>query len=276
MRSFTNLVVIPNNVPMDLGPARLGVGWVTSEQPVSAEIIVMPTGSQDSHSFRVALGETFPVGDETWRFADVDFESADRWEVTVRRVDEDEPQDQPRGHLWVSARLSPYGKLDEQRLRMVEAELGQPLPPSYRRWLAENNGAAPASDHYVAGLPFTLMPERPLLGVHPQYPTFDLVSAQRMHRDTWLSRTYLVIAVPSGGLLVVKTDHPDGDSVWILPEDAMRGPLGAAGAADRERRLVYLAEDITYFIGRLQPVPELPPAQINYPDPDDPHRWDQP
>ena len=276
MRSFTNVEVIPNNVPVDLGPARLGVGWVDPGPPVSAEIIVMPASSPDSYDVTVHLGETFPVGDETWRFADINFDNANQWQVTVRRVDAAEPEDPPRGYVWVPARLSPYGRLDEEQLASVETALEQKLPPLYRRWLAENNGATPAFDHHVAGLPFTLLPETPLLGVHPRYPAIDLVSAQQLHRDRWLSREYLVIAVPSGGLLAVKTNHPYGDAVWFLPEGAWRDPASSTGAADREQRLVYLAEDISYFIGRLQPVPELKPQKIAASDSNDLNWWEQP
>ncbi|MGW0432198.1 DUF6406 domain-containing protein [Micromonospora sp. NPDC003197] len=257
MRSFTNVEVIPNNVPVDLGPAQLGVGRVDPGPPVSAEIIVMPANSPDSYDVTVKLGETFPVGEEIWRFADINFDSADEWQVTVRRVDESEPPNPPRGYVWVPARLTPYGRLDEERLASVETVLEQKLPPRYRRWLSNNNGAMLAGDHHIAGLPFKLLSESPLLGLHPEDPTSDLVSAQRLHRDRWLTREYLVIAVPSGGLLALKVNHLYGDAVWFLPEDDLRSATGMQGAADRGRRPVYLAKDIGHFIGRLQPVPEV-------------------
>ncbi|GAB2922428.1 hypothetical protein GCM10027280_07060 [Micromonospora polyrhachis] len=276
MRSFTNVEVIPNNVPVDLGPARLGVGWVAPGPPVSAEIIVMPTSGPDSYDVVVNLSETFPVGEEVWRFADVNFDNANQWQVTVRRVDADEPQDPPRGYVWDPARLNPYGRLGEEQLASVEAALGQDLPPRYRRWLARNNGASPAVEHHGAGLPFRLLPETPLLGVHPRHPAIDLVAAQELHRDRWLSREYLVIAVPSGGLLAVKVNHPYGDAVWFLPEDDRWAPTASAGAADREQRLVYLAQDISHFIGRMQPVPAAPSEKIAASDSTDLNWWEQP
>ncbi|PZV99230.1 SMI1 / KNR4 family (SUKH-1) [Micromonospora phaseoli] len=263
MRSFTAVASIPNNVPVDVGQARLGVRWVDVGPPVRAEIVVMPHRSEASPHHEVMLGEIFPVGEETWRFADLDMVSADEWEVTVRRVDENEVMEPPSGNLWKPARLRPYGQLDEAQLQSVEAALGVRLPTSYRDWLRRNNGARPEVEHHIPGVPFTLMPERPLFGVHPEYPPFDLVHAQRVHRDPWLSPAWLVIANPSGGLLVTSTQSSDG-SIYFVHEFDLVGPPGPDASAARERRLRGVAQSTGHLIGRLTPMEldHLPPAQI--------------
>ncbi len=257
MRSFTDVAAIANNATAILGPARLGVRWADVGPPVRAEIIVMPSHGADS-AHEITLGETFPVGEETWRFADLAMSSLDEWEVIVRRVDGSEAP--PTGRPWERARLSPYGRLDEAQLQAVEAALGQPLPPDYRDWLRRNNGAQPEVDHHVPGVTFTLMPERPLFGVHPQHPPTDLVPAQRVHRDPWLSPEWLVIARPSGGLLLVSTAKPHDSTVYFLPEQDMVGPASDA----REHKLRPVAGSMPELVGRLAPldVAHLPPAQL--------------
>jgi hypothetical protein len=81
----------------------------------------MPHWDEESSHYEVTLGETFPVGEETWRFADVDMESADEWWVIVRRVDESEEMASPTGRVWRSARLRPHGQVAEPQLLAVEA-----------------------------------------------------------------------------------------------------------------------------------------------------------
>ncbi|RIV34368.1 SMI1/KNR4 family protein [Micromonospora radicis] len=228
-----------------------------------AEIVVMPEWGGDTSRYEVTLGETFPVGEETWRFADLDMTSANDWHVRVRRVDEDEVMEPPSGHLWKRARLRPYGQLDETQLRSVEAALGHPLPPDYRDWLRRTNGAQPEVEHHIPGAPFSLLPERPLFGMHPTYPPFDLVHAQRVHRDPWFSPEWLVIANPFGGLLVVSASALSGN-VYFLHELDLVGPPGPAASAARERKLRAVAWSMGEFLGRLTPkeLDDQPPVQM--------------
>jgi hypothetical protein len=111
-----------------------------------------------------------------------------------------------------------------------------------------------------------MVPERPLLGVHPQYPPFDLVHAQRIHRDPWLSPDWLVIANLSGGLLVLSLRPRDmaEEGVYFLPDAGLGGAIGPEGAAGRERHLVPVARSMGYFLGKLTPIDlsDLPPVQI--------------
>lgn len=269
LRSFRDRVSIRNNTPSSIGPARLAVRWLEGDSPVRAEFIVMPLWSQESPHYEVVLGETFPVGDETWRFADVDMKNADEWRVIVRRVDENEVMTPPTGRVWKSARLRPYGHLDEVQLQAVEAELGTRLPPSYRRWLEQTNGAQPEMEHHVPGRPFVLIPERPLCGVHPQHPSRDLVHAQRVHRDPWLSPDWLVIANLGGGLLLLslRVRDMEREGIYFLPDAGLSGPIGSEGAAGRERHIVPVARSMGHLLGRITPVDvsDLPPAEIVWP-----------
>jgi hypothetical protein len=212
----------------------------------------------EDQEYEVGWGQTFPVGTETWRFADVSFDSADQWLVTVTRVDPGSPPWQAPPltgkRLWLPEQMRPFGRLDEGQLRALEATLGRGLPVTYRQWLAEHNGAQPIGDHHVPGLHLALFEERPLLGVHPQYPPFDLAHAEQQRRRQWLSDEYVVIAEPSGGLLAVKVTHPRYDSVVFLPETAMAGPGGPGTAAAIESHLLHVADDFYQFLGRLQPM----------------------
>jgi hypothetical protein len=147
--------------------------------------------------------------------------------------------------------VRPYGALDESQVAALEFRLGRRLPPAYRAWLAATNGAYLMGEHGVPGLPFTLFEERPLLGVQPQYQPFDLLAAETLHRRPWLSANFLVVAVPSGGLLAVRLTGPAADAVVFLPEEAMTGQPGSAADAARERHLVPVAPYIAEFGRRL-------------------------
>jgi hypothetical protein len=152
------------------------------------------------------------------------------------------------------ADIRPYGTLDEAQVADLEARLGRRLSPGYRAWLAATNGAYVMGEHHVPGLPFVLFEERPLLGIHPQYPPFDLFAAETLHRRPWLSADYLVVAVPSGGLLAVRFSGPATDGVVFLPEEAMTGQPGAAADAARERHLVLVASNVADFGSQLRRV----------------------
>ncbi|GIJ40338.1 DUF6406 domain-containing protein [Micromonospora andamanensis] len=266
VRSFTHVAAVRNNRVTEVGLARFGVRWVDVGPPVRAEIIVMPFQRDESFAYEVPLGETFPVGEETWRFADLDMASADEWKVTVRRVDEDEVLEPPTGRLWKRARLRPYGQLDEPQIQSLEAALGAQLPREYRVWLGRTNGAQPEVPHHIPGMPIALLPSGPLFGVHPEYPPFDLVHAQRRHRDPWLSRAWLVIAKAASGLLVVSAELGN-ESVYFVHDFDLVGPPDPAAAAARERKLRAVAWSMYEFIGRLTPMEldHLPPAEIHPP-----------
>lgn len=150
------------------------------------------------------------------------------------------------------ADVRPYGRLDAARVAMLETGLGRALPPVYRAWLGSTNGAYIVGEHGIPGCPFVLFEERPLFGVHPHFRPFDLLAADGLYRRPWLSTDYLVVAAPSGGLLVVRVATPAADTVLLLPEDTMTGQPGAAADAVRERHLVPLADDVNDFGHQLR------------------------
>ncbi|MFB9239381.1 DUF6406 domain-containing protein [Plantactinospora siamensis] len=299
MSSDVNVLRVDNNTIGSVGSARIAVGSAMPGSPPTARILVVPRGGAGDQEHLVRLGETFPVVDETWRFADIDFKTLGWWTVTLRRVDGDEPQDPPGGQHGVyewprsdePARLLPYDSLTPARLAELQTALGQDLPPIYARWLAETNGVRVEGTHRIPDLlagegpvggkhypqPVTLWPHKALFGVDPDNRYRDLVVAQSVHRDQQVSRAYLAIGTAEEGVLFVKAAEPDADSVWLLLNHRRYGPNGEAGHAIREAELTRVGPDIRSFLGRFHPVPEpdieARPGDVTYPDRNDPMYW---
>jgi WD40 repeat protein len=153
--------------------------------------------------------------------------------------------------------IRPFGRLDSTQIAVLESRLGRRLPPVYRSWLGRTNGAQPLGDHHVPGRYFALFEQRPLLGVHPEYSPYDLAEAEQRQRRRWLSDDYVVIGVPSGGLLAVRVREPAPDTVVFLSETVTTGRPGDTANAARERHLTRLARDIEEFVSLLRPL-DLP------------------
>ncbi|WP_412735486.1 DUF6406 domain-containing protein [Krasilnikovia sp. MM14-A1259] len=263
-------VVWINQATVGWTPAGdIGIMGATTVPEPRVNLAVMSHDRSVSTKHLLMLGETFPIGDELWRLADIDFRSATDYSVCIRRVDANEPQDPPTGHVWQDAEFRAHSTLSEAQLSAAEAQLGLRLPKVYRDWLGRNNGAQPVQPYRLGGWHFLLTPERPLFGLHPEYPAFDLMAAQRTWRDPYLTRDHLVIATPGGigGLLTVKVGGADVDMIGYLSPDAMTGQLDPA---DRVRLLRGVARDLGYFLGSLVSYePEGPPARVVQPgDPD--------
>ncbi|MFY1653075.1 DUF6406 domain-containing protein [Solwaraspora sp. WMMB762] len=260
-RSSLDSVAIPNNAVAPVGPADVGVRRLERRGTVWVRLDVMERGPDGAaHSHRCELGDTFPVGDETWYFAGAHFENAGRWRVTVRRlapgaappvVDESTAVTG-----WRPAQRQPFGPLDESQLQALEQALGRPLPWAYRDWLSQTNGMQPVEPQWVPGAPFTLFPGRPLLGVHPEYPAFDLLTAEREWRVGKLSTDFVVIAVPMEGLLLLRLTEPRPGSVGFLPKDLLAGPGTPDAIAWRERQVITTSMGWSFgdFLGRLTPL----------------------
>ncbi|MET8148607.1 DUF6406 domain-containing protein [Actinoplanes sp. NPDC049668] len=261
MEPDDRVVWVGNNVVVATPAADIGIMGSTTVPEPEVQLVVMYDDRTRSTKHLVKLGETFPIAGETWRLADIDYQTRDDYSVCLRRVDEYEPQDPPSGYIWQDAELQPYGTLTEAQITAAESELGTALPPEYRDWLARNNGAQPARPYRYLQSNFLMTPERPLFGLHPEYPAFDLVAVQRTWRDPYLTRDHLVIATPGGvgGLLAVRVD----DGIRYLPPEAMTGQLDPA---DRVRFLRGGGHDITDFIASLRPYePEGAPAGLIQP-----------
>jgi hypothetical protein len=76
--------------------------------------------------------------------------------------------------------------------------------------------------------------KRPLYGVQPQCPLFDLVANDTVWRRQLLLESYLVVSAPSGGFIVVGLAKDDANGVYYLPEQSLIGPTGEAENASRE------------------------------------------
>jgi hypothetical protein len=206
----------------------------------------------------LSLGDTAEFGGITWRFEDVHFTNPDSWVATVRSVPPGAPPFTPPpldgDRVWNRVELQPSGPVDEAAIAALEQRLGlaHGLPPGYRRWLAENNGATMPGPVHVPGFRFRLSEARPLLGIHPDEPHRDL-GLGPMRAPAGFTREHVVIAVATGGLIAVRTEVPGLDQVVFLNE------LGATfGAPPLER----VAPDIYAFCAYLQPAPPVAPARL--------------
>lgn len=237
------------------GTVVFGVQSMLSGPP--RMLLMADVGGVELQPRWLALGDTLETGDTTWRFEDVHFTGPDRWVATVRSVppgaDPFTPPPLTGDRDWTTAELRPAGRVDEAAVAALEERLGLPrLPDAYRRWLAENNGAAPAEPVHVPGFRFRLSPARPLLGIHPDEPYRDLDLGPKRGPE-WFTADHVVIAVASGGLLGVRVTAPGLDTVVFLDE------LGAAHGAPP---LETVAPDIYSFCAYLQPAPAVAPAVL--------------
>ena len=224
----------------------------------------------------MSLGDTVVVGSRTLRFENLEFgNTAGDWTVTMLEVLPDTPAYRPPAvnPTWQPAELRPFGSLGESALAALEQRIGSTLPPNYRRWLAENNGAAPVEDVSIKGWDFCLNDIHPLLGVHPDVPYRDLSFGER-HRTPWLTDEFLVIAVPLGGILAVKLRDVYRDQIVFVSDAAMQAahhydPAVYSSPADFLARvaLFVVAGNMTEFCINLQPLPPVTPGELSGPGP---------
>lgn len=260
MQSYEDVEVIPNNAQVNTGAFSIGVMGVSPQRPVTAHLAVAFPGAAESTKHRLRLGETFLIGTETWYFAGAHFENASRFWVTVRRLAPGEVppvvDESTAVTGWRPAQWQPFGRLEEGQLQALEQALGRRLPGDYRDWLAETNGMQPMEPQWVPGAPFTLFPGRPLLGVHPGYPAYDLLTAEREWRVGKLSTDFVVIAVLMEGLLLLRLADPRPGAVGFLPNDLLAGPGTPDAIAWRERQVITTSMGWSFddFLGRLTPL----------------------
>lgn len=107
----------------------------------------------------------------------------------------------------------------DEVLDMLERLLGRALPGRYRRFLAETNGAGPATPGVLPG--FGFIADQPLFGVARKDQHQDLSYAPAWVRDR-LTRDHLPIGYVQGGLLMVKVSGGDVESIWYWDDDDPR------------------------------------------------------
>ncbi|MGN9913741.1 SMI1/KNR4 family protein [Phytohabitans sp. LJ34] len=119
----------------------------------------------------------------------------------------------------VSAGRAAGDAVPDELLDLLERALGWPLPPVYRRFLAETNGAGPAAAAVLP--PYGFVADQPLFGIARDDRHQDLSYVGDWVRDR-LTVDFLPIGYVQGGLLAVKASGDDLDSVWYLDDDDPR------------------------------------------------------
>ena len=104
-------------------------------------------------------------------------------------------------------------------LDALETLLDTPLPPVYRRYLADTNGAGPAAPGVLAHHGFVA--DQPLFGLARADRHQDISASAELFADR-LPPELLAIGYVQGGLLAVSLSGPDADTVWYLDDDDPR------------------------------------------------------
>lgn len=114
---------------------------------------------------------------------------------------------------------APGEPVPDDVLDLVERLLGWPLPDTYRRFLAETNGAGPATPGVLPG--FGFIADQPLFGIAREDRHQELSYVSEWVRDR-LTLDFLPIGYVQGGLLAVKVSGDDLDSIWYYDDDDPR------------------------------------------------------
>ncbi|GAA3230654.1 DUF6406 domain-containing protein [Dactylosporangium siamense] len=249
--------------------ARCGVLTFNTSPPRLVLAVVSPAGEESTHE--LFLGDTFPVGENTWRFDDAVITNTDIWTVTLRYVAPGSPPfrppAEPRDYVMVEFRS--FGTIDEAGIGQVEQDLGRRLPRSFRMWLAHNNGAAPVEEIWIPGTHVSLDPFTPVLGVHPENPIYDLRNGERQV-GRWFTKDYVVIAIGVEGYFAVGVSPQVADQIFVMRSgDALqlgnqylaRG-YGSPAEYLCAERLFPVGSSIGTFLANLRPTPPSPPATL--------------
>jgi hypothetical protein len=149
----------------------------------------------------------------------------------------------------------PGDAVPDDLLDLLESALGWPLPPVYRRFLAETNGAGPAAPAVLP--PFGFVADQPLFGIARSDRHQDLSYVVEWLRDR-LTVDFLPIGYVQGGLLAVKVSGDDLDSVWYLDDDDPRDREAYGPEEVRAHLLHRCADSVDDLWARLA----RPPATL--------------
>jgi hypothetical protein len=126
--------------------------------------------------------------------------------------------------LWHEGMLEPvaferYGSLPEDAVQQLESQLGFPLPPSYRRFLAGTDGGRPLVPAVNLNCGFIV--DGWMFGVRRSDPHQDLVYANQSLYDRF-TEEFLGVGYVQGGMLALKIRGADTGSVWFFNCDDPR------------------------------------------------------
>jgi len=130
----------------------------------------------------------------------------------------------------------------------LEELLGQPLPRTYRQYLAETNGAAPTEPAVLADSGFVV--DQPLFGVARADQQQDLGYVREWLADRFTD-DLLPIGYVQGGMLAVGISEPIADSVWYWDDDDPRDDARYGPAEISTRLLHRCADSFDEFWARL-------------------------
>ncbi|MGI5237755.1 SMI1/KNR4 family protein [Dactylosporangium sp. CA-139066] len=144
----------------------------------------------------------------------------------------------------------PADVLDE-----LERRLGYALPPRYRGFLAQTNGAAPREPGVMPG--FGFVADQRFFGLSRDDQAQDLIVANQFTGDRF-TEDFLAIGWVQGGTIAVKVRGEDPDSIWYLDDDDDRADARDDAAEVTARLLHRCADSIEQFWNRL----DRPAAQL--------------
>ncbi|MFE9425210.1 SMI1/KNR4 family protein [Kitasatospora sp. NPDC006697] len=139
--------------------------------------------------------------------------------------------------------------VSEDLVQSAEERLGYRLPGPYREFLKLAGGRGPVG--VALDTELGLLIDQPFLTLTEEYGLTDLVYANKCLRDH-LTKDYLGIAHPQGGILALKVRGDRLGSVWFCPYDDARDTGAPEDPAVRvERLLLPVGEDFDAFLLRL-------------------------
>ncbi len=146
----------------------------------------------------------------------------------------------------------PSGTVDPVVLDELGRRGGRPFPEGYREFLGATNGARPQRPGVLANYGFVV--DQPFFGLGRPDRLQDL-----WHANAWLADRitpdFLAIGYVQGGLLAVRMEGADRDSVWYLDDDDPRATDDDDAAHICGRLLSRCADSIEQFWSALRPPP---------------------
>jgi A nuclease of the HNH/ENDO VII superfamily with conserved WHH/SMI1 / KNR4 family (SUKH-1) len=133
----------------------------------------------------------------------------------------------------------PGDEVPDELLDGLERLLEYALPASYRQYLAETNGAAPAQPAVLPG--FGFIADQPLFGLARVDQHQDLAFVREWLTDRF-TPDLLPIGYVQGGILTIAVSGPDAGSVWYWDDDDARD-LAAYGPVEIRDRLLHRCAD---------------------------------